>query len=197
MNLITDRTAADVALWQSLRNKAWRLMTDGEREQWLSSLKGCYNYTDLNRVESAVKYVSELLQKAGYRFYPETKTDWTMNDSPTQDDMSRYLGNIADLRNVIAVRFTTPEAPTVEEKLDYQGANDIETIVGDVTALTENMYESWSYSADGFSGDIVTYWHPARTINEEFDVIEGALVPFGSTQALITADGAVFVCKEA
>lgn len=196
MNLITDRTVADVELWQSLKAKGWRLMTAEEQQQWATELKGCYNYTDLNRVESAVEYLGELLRYAGYAFNPETKTDWTRSNHVTKQDMTRYLGNIANLREVISLEPSTPEAPTIEEKFDYQSANNIEKIIGDVNTLTEKMYECWTYSDEAYGGEIAAYWYPGRTPFVSPFLIDGALIPFGSTKALITADGAMFVCKE-
>ena len=55
MNLITDRTAADVVRWKTLHDKGWEAMSAEEQSEWLGGMKGSYNYTDMNRVESAVK----------------------------------------------------------------------------------------------------------------------------------------------
>ena len=53
-HLITDRTTQDVERVKALQAKAWQDMTEEEKVEWLSPLKGSYNYTDLNRVEEAV-----------------------------------------------------------------------------------------------------------------------------------------------
>ena len=44
-------------------------------------LRGAYNYTDFNRVESAVSYLSAAL---GLSLV--TKTNWTANDIPNVND---------------------------------------------------------------------------------------------------------------
>lgn len=54
MNLVYDRTAQDVETARTQRGTT------------LTPLKGCYNITDLNRVESAVKTLSAALTSAGY-----------------------------------------------------------------------------------------------------------------------------------
>ena len=73
MVLITDRTKADVERWKTLRDKGWNGMTEAERNEWLgvivpkpSASKGMYTHRDMNRVESAVKQISERMRELGY-----------------------------------------------------------------------------------------------------------------------------------
>lgn len=54
MNLVYDRTAQDVETARTQRGTT------------LTPLKGCYNITDLNRVEAAVKQLASALTSAGY-----------------------------------------------------------------------------------------------------------------------------------
>ena len=54
MNLVYDRTAQDVEMARTQRGTT------------LTPLKGCYNITDLNRVEAAVKQLAAELNAAGY-----------------------------------------------------------------------------------------------------------------------------------
>lgn len=151
LSLITDRTAADVERAQYL-NDLWVagefLGTDEEYVEWFSDMKGAYNASDLNRVESAVEYLAKVLRElaAGLKEYaaekdvgwdvifappfdpaninPETKTDWTEKDLPTPEDMERYLNNVELLRTALA--FDTDELPASMDNLSIQGANAIE-----------------------------------------------------------------------
>ena len=67
MNLIYDRTAADVERALALAKKAEAgTLTDAEKTEWLAGMKGCYNAADLNRVEAAVKSIAAELNAAGY-----------------------------------------------------------------------------------------------------------------------------------
>lgn len=152
--LITDRTAHDVYRWKELRDKGWQAMTDEEKTEWLSALRGAYNYTDFNRVEGAVEYVANRLTEAGYVFRPVTKLDWKMTDLPTNEDMQRYFGNVAQLRNILQVPPSTPRAPTTKAKFTHEGANNLEQIISDVGNLTGKMYEAWYYAGDLICGEV-------------------------------------------
>ena len=159
---ITDRTVADVERWCTLRDKGWAGMTEAERREWLGEVsstpaawRGMYTHNDLNRVESAVKSILFLLESAGYKLPVLTvKTDWTYTDTVRDTDMERYFGNIDTIRNALAVFPTTPKAPTVREKLNYERANDIEKILLDVHILVTNMTSSWQYAGEIFSGEV-------------------------------------------
>ena len=154
LNLITDRTERDVERWRLLHSKGWSAMTQEERDQWQTALKGAYNYVDMNRVESAVEFIKNRLAEAGYYVYPSVKTIWTVNDHPTKADMDRYFGNIALLRAVLPMYSTTPQTPSTKKKLDYLVANDIEQILSDVDRRLTAINQSWYYAGDVFSGEI-------------------------------------------
>lgn len=89
-----------------------------------SPRKGSYNYTDLNRVERAVKELATELN-----LDLTTKTDWTAWDIPKQADMERYIYNIVTLRTVGAVGLAAPLPPSQMKNLDYSAANNIEKIL--------------------------------------------------------------------
>ena len=154
MNLIWDRTQADVDRWKALRDKGWQAMTDEERAEWLTSMKGAYNHTDMNRVEQAVEYLSERMRSVGCIFHPEVKTTWTVQDKPQKVDFERYCQNVKTLRDLLTVYSTTPQAPTTTKKLDYQMANDLEKILVDVNDLINKMEKTWFYSNDVFCGEV-------------------------------------------
>ena len=153
-NLITDRTRADVDRYAELQAKGWRGMTDEEKSEWGTSLKGAYNLSDMNRVESAVEYVSNRLTEAGYVVLPIVKKDWNVNDKPTLNDIKRYMKNIADIRAALTIFSTTPEAPTTEKRLTYQMANDMEQILIDIDDLVSRMASAYFYSNDLYSGEV-------------------------------------------
>lgn len=126
--LITDRTEADVAFVTELNAKPLTEWTADELTAWMGGLKGAYNYTDLNRVSSAVQYVANELSAAGYELPTLTiKTDWTMTDKPTLTQLNAYLASVANIRTVIAV--IAPSAPTSMQLLTYDDANNIEKIL--------------------------------------------------------------------
>lgn len=151
LNLIYDRTAADVERAQYL-NDLWAcgvfLGTAEELAEWFTDLKGAYNAGDLNRVEGAVAYLSQLLRELPQElkdyaaalgvawdaffnvpytpgdYHLTTKTEWNENGIQTPADMARYLANVRKLRG--ALDYETDALPSTMENLRFQGANAIE-----------------------------------------------------------------------
>lgn len=153
-NLITDRTQEDVERYAELKAKYLHGMTDAEKAEWETFLKGAYNYTDMNRVESAVEYVANRLTEAGYVVIPVVKKNWNRTSKPTLDDLKRYMKNVADIRSALATYETTPETPTTERRLSFQTANDIEQILIDVDDLISKMISAYFYSGDLYCGEV-------------------------------------------
>lgn len=114
--------------------------------------KGAYNYTDLNRVETKVKELNDLLVSYSYMASLTTKLDWTYTDLFKQSDAIRYLNNIKAIRNALAQYNTTPQVPSTMANLTYQKANDIEKILVDVEKLLISMENWFVYSGVSNSG---------------------------------------------
>lgn len=134
--LITDRTEHHVNLLKKLNAKGWDNMTAAEREAWLSgeAAKGAYNYTDLNRVETAVQELSDI-----FSLGLTTKTDWGAWDIPTYSDMARYFENIRAIRECYFGDNEIPYAPTSpHESFTYVEANNIEKVLQAVYGMVEN-----------------------------------------------------------
>lgn len=154
LNLITDRTQADVDAVRALAAKGWAAMTDAEKAAWTAGLKGAYNAADLNRVDAAVLYIAGRLADAGYHAPVEPKQDWTEADIPTPAQMQRYLADISTIRAALTVMPSTPDAPASMDKLTYTDANDIEQILLDVDALLTNASLAWYQSGEVYAGEV-------------------------------------------
>lgn len=153
-NLITDRTEQDVERVKTLAAKAFQDMTEGERTEWLSPMKGAYNYTDLNRVEEAVAFVAGRLREFTYLpVVPKTNV-WAAEDIPTESDLSRYFSNIATLRNAITVWASTPDVPDGTAGFGPSEANALEQILLDVDLVLTRISQACFYSGDLYSADI-------------------------------------------
>lgn len=125
MEFVTDRNLDHVSLLKRLHAKGWSSMTASEQEAWYAeAAKGAYNYTDLNRVESAV---AELAESLGLTL--TTKTDWSLWDVPVQAEMERYLNNIIAVREACPGDLEFPSLPDSMCGLDYEGANNIEKVL--------------------------------------------------------------------
>ena len=154
LNLITDRTQADVDAVRALAAKGWAKMTDTEKAAWTAGLKGAYNAADLNRVGAAVLYIAGRLTDAGYHAPVAPKQDWQLQDIPTPAQMQRYLADISTVRAALAVMPTTPEVPTSMDTLTYTEANDIEQILLDVDALITKLISAYYYSGELIAGEV-------------------------------------------
>lgn len=126
VEMITDRSASDVLLAKSLIKKGFQNMTEDEKNSFLSGLKGAYNYSDVNRVETVIKYfVDTMLQiyeqdiqlakELGVSwaeiydvpYNPEDykniviKNDWQINDLFTKTDRADFLNKIVHVLSAI------------------------------------------------------------------------------------------------
>lgn len=79
VEMITDRSASDVLLAKNLIKKGFQNMTEDEKSCFLKGLKGAYNYSDVNRIETATKYfVDTMLQiyEQNIQLAKELGVDW-------------------------------------------------------------------------------------------------------------------------
>lgn len=154
-NLIYDRTPEDVAevrrLLAKLDPETGNGLTAAEQAKWDAGLKGAYNFTDLNRVESAVKLLAAALTSAGYpvEVTPVLKgsksedREWQEGDIVRRAQWVTYLDNVQRLRDAYYTLAETGELPKPEDKLGYVGANNIEKVLADIDLLIDCMKSSY------------------------------------------------------
>lgn len=146
LDFITDRTRANVDRCKELSEKGWNNLTDSEKAEWAGeAAKGAYNYSDLNRVETAV---AELATYFGLSL--TTKTDWGMWDNPTQSQMDRYLANVLAVKNKCPSSIPFPALPDRMNSLSYESANNIEITL----ALAYRFKDSVPQSGDLYCGEV-------------------------------------------
>lgn len=145
LNLVTDRTAADVAYAKSFRGKKWADLSTQEKTEYLLGLKGAYNYVDFNRVENAVQYLSDILNMYGYPNTVKIKTNWNAQDIQNFAEIQRYIDNVAELKNKY---YSSVEGtmPTTSTWLSIEGANYIEELLANIEQLILNMEQTFIHS---------------------------------------------------
>lgn len=115
-----------------------------------------YNYTDLNRVETAFEYLRDKMNgQFGFNLSLTIKKDWTrtgLGQLGAQSLMERYRLNVATIRGAIAQKAETPQAPDSMRFLTWAKANDIEKILQDVEWLLERMQFAFRHSGTFYSG---------------------------------------------
>lgn len=117
--LIFDRTQADV---EALTAKAY------------------IDYSDLNRIETAVKWVSHVLNRYGYRNVTKNKLNWKPGDHRTDAEMERLRQNIMSIRSAYYTKPSTPLTPNKITYISIYQANAIEQIIYDLGNLIEASY---------------------------------------------------------
>ena len=135
MTLITDRTETDALM---------------------GTEKGTYQYTDLNRVEEAVKSIAGQFMTLGISEKLETKTDWeppnnfSVSTWPVHSQMERYLNNIYIIQELFMIPM---QLPVSMDKLTWAGANSIEKVLMQAHSRIEGIKQSYRYSGEIYAGE--------------------------------------------
>ena len=155
-NLITDRALSDVDAVKGLAEaiKAGTATEEQVRQYLDVNHKGAYTYRDMNRVEDAVYYVATRLHEYGYLHTLPPIRQWTVADKPNQQDFQRYFGNVAVIRQAIAVWANTPEVPDTVVGFDVNQANALEQILVDVDQILNYIKDAWFFSGDLILGEV-------------------------------------------
>lgn len=179
--LVTDRKQSDVDRLKALNEKGWDNLTEDERVEWrygklipmlgpdgdqlqdvngeplycLDGIqRGAYGADDLNRVGEAMAYVAERLRSNGYAPKISPETNWSEKDWEDPETVSRYLGDLAELRRQFTMLASTPQVPSDMEGLTVEEANDIEKNLEDIDLLLTKSAQAWFYSGELFSGEV-------------------------------------------
>ena len=157
MEFVYDRNLIDVQEAREYKTKiltsGFNSLTEEEKTAWLNGLKGCLNYTDLNRIEINCKTLSDI-----FNLELVTKIDWVVGDFPKQEDFERIKNNVQTLRDTKYIRSNTPYTPDIPLNR-YDKINDIEKILLDV-------YEVYNSNLVN-----VIYMNDEIYINEQIGVI--------------------------
>jgi hypothetical protein len=122
---VYDRTQADVdyALSQiALGNNA-------------KEYKGCFNLTDINRIENNSRYIADRLNVLAYVNAIATAT-WSMSDVPNITEVKRLINNVSAL---IDAFYQSEDAPPLPETLlHYEQVNALEKNLYLIKHLIDN-----------------------------------------------------------
>lgn len=130
---VTDRTMKDVERAGSLHKKGWKALSQEERLEWLSGLKGALNISDLERLENNIELLSGLLG---------LDLNTCLGNIPEIPDSSYFtqlLSNIGIIREAYCIHDSTPKTPQMPFN-DYSKMNDAESILSDVYHIFNQKY---------------------------------------------------------
>lgn len=102
--------------------------------------KAYIDYSDLNRIETAIKWVSYVLNKYGYKNTVKVKVNWNPEDLRTDREMERIRQNIIAIRQAYYTNSSTPLTPNKITYISIYQANAIEQIIHDVGVLIETSF---------------------------------------------------------
>lgn len=154
LDLITDRTQADVDLVKALSASGYSAWSAEEIAAWdTEALKGAYNVSDILRVIDAMDYIAGLLNAAGFAITLQSSvTGWAENaERPTASQMAAYLGDLLAIQAALQLPSYSPDLPESMALLDYLGANAIEQMLLDVNE-TLRLYQLTMFPPCGLAG---------------------------------------------
>lgn len=130
-NPVTDRTQSDVERVLELLEKGWQNFSDEEKIEWSVGMKGALNAADLERIQSNIQLLSDVLE-----------LNLSVPAVPNLPDEIFYetmRNNIINIRGAYCIHTTTPETP--ETPLNtFSKWNDIERILTDVYEILLNNF---------------------------------------------------------
>lgn len=115
--------------------------------------KAFFNYSDMNRLETNAKYLSDLLSEIGYSLtYTVTKT-WTLQDIPKFSELEKIRKYVEDVIGIIPLNDNTIVFPNTLNKMDYVVLNNLEKAMYVLTANIKSIKTAYKYSGEIYSGE--------------------------------------------
>lgn len=154
--LIVDRSSADVEQVRQLMAKLNSgTATESEiAECYNPTQKGSYNCTDVNRVCSAVKYLSELLESYGYVTGIDGVTQTiSINDNGRYSDGVKYVDDVKKLATSFMLEFQQLSKVEGFGDITIDAANNIEKALLLVKSTIETMESTFIPCGEALCGD--------------------------------------------
>lgn len=145
LDLIQDRTSNDAQYARSVQSDV------------SEDLKGAYNASDLNRVETNCEILANYLQYLGYACTIETKTDWVMSDIPyLVEHVNRIRYNVIKIIRCFLKYQNEADAPTITTNnyMNYIQANNIEISLQLTIDFINHMMEQYPICGQHICGEL-------------------------------------------
>lgn len=131
---IIDRTQADV-------DEAIRILQEWKTSgtQNMTDLKGCFNVSDINRIEGNIRYLANELFNLCYSCPVNTNTTWSKDKFLTDVEVDRVLSNVNAL---VRYYYQPPNSPMIPDSvLTYEQVNDLEHNIYLIKQMLDNMID--------------------------------------------------------
>ena len=104
--------------------------------------KGCFNVSDINRIENNVRYVADRLNVLKYTNTIETKS-WTFYGVPDTTEITRLINNVTKLISAYYKPEGSPALPNT--LLTYEQVNALEKILYMIKSLIDTEENQYRY----------------------------------------------------
>lgn len=133
---IFDRTQGDVD-YAIAKIAEWKRNVTSTRPE----LKGCFNVSDINRIEGNIQYVSDKLKELYYFHATNVTKVWDVTGIPTASDVARLVDKVS---KILSGYFRTLAAPSLPSTLlRYTEVNALEENLYLIKQMLDNMIESF------------------------------------------------------
>ena len=99
--------------------------------------KGCFNATDINRIENNIQYLSDRLNELYYYNNLVTEDSWTKESTVYANHISRIINNVSVLMSAYHTPNSADKSP--ETLLTYEQANALERNIFLIKVMLDNM----------------------------------------------------------
>lgn len=107
-----------------------------------TEFKGCFNVTDINRIENNIRYVADRLNVLKYSNTVETK-QWDMYGIPNATEVTRLINNVS---KIITAYYKPPGSPTLPTTLlIYSEVNNLEKLLYMIKHLIDEEENAFRY----------------------------------------------------
>lgn len=155
MVFITDRTQEDVDRVKYLAEKLLSgTETEEELREFLTSLKGALNYSDIHRIASNINRIATLINIPHNLYvYDDDERELDSLPIPRVAYFRELLDHVSRIRNSHYYLSTTPRTPSMPLNT-FQKINDIEKILEDALEAFMRNQESLFFCGDNiYSGE--------------------------------------------
>lgn len=145
---IVSRSQSDVDYSKSLIAKGWASMSTSEQTAWLNGLQGSLNTSDLARIESNVKLLSDVLE------LHLTTYAGNIPQYPNESYFTNLIANVETIRSSYSIHQTTPTTPAAPVN-EFSKINAIEQILLDVYTIIMSNFDYYCDSEMYCDSDII------------------------------------------
>lgn len=143
MQTVTDRSQSDVDRVLELLQKGWDNFNVDEKTEWIASMKGALNRSDMQRIQNNTKLLSDVLEL--------NLTVVDVPEHPNETFLISVINNTEVIRSAYMIHGDTPQTPSMPVNT-YQKMNDIEKILDDVYGILLNNFNYYCGS-EIYAGD--------------------------------------------